>query len=157
MGAMASQISGVSTVEPFVQTQIKENIKAPRHWPLWGEFPVKGPVTRKLFPFDDVIVNICPGWRETKARCINWMQGNTVAYYLTCVWGRYSHHYHWTCCGCHPKNGPHLICRTSKEVSIAVIRKNNDRVYRKWSTEYLIQLNFKILWINIHGFKTSSF
>ena len=25
-------------VQPFVQVQIKENIKAPRHWPLWGEF-----------------------------------------------------------------------------------------------------------------------
>ena len=24
--------------QPFVQAQIKENIKAPRHWPLWGEF-----------------------------------------------------------------------------------------------------------------------
>ena len=23
--------------QPFVQTYIKENIKAPRHWPLWGE------------------------------------------------------------------------------------------------------------------------
>ena len=23
--------------KPFVQAQIKENIKAPRHWPLWGE------------------------------------------------------------------------------------------------------------------------
>ena len=22
----------------FIQVQIKENIKAPRHWPLWGEF-----------------------------------------------------------------------------------------------------------------------
>ena len=22
----------------FIQEQIKENIKAPRHWPLWGEF-----------------------------------------------------------------------------------------------------------------------
>ena len=22
----------------FIQAQIKENIKAPRHWPLWGEF-----------------------------------------------------------------------------------------------------------------------
>ena len=22
----------------FVQAQIKENMKAPRHWPLWGEF-----------------------------------------------------------------------------------------------------------------------
>ena len=24
--------------EPFIQAQIKENIKVLRHWPLWGEF-----------------------------------------------------------------------------------------------------------------------
>ena len=24
--------------QPLIQAQIKENIKAPRHWPLWGEF-----------------------------------------------------------------------------------------------------------------------
>ena len=24
--------------QPFIQAQIKENIKDPRHWPLWGEF-----------------------------------------------------------------------------------------------------------------------
>ena len=49
--------------QPFVQAQIKENIKAPRHWPLWGEStgdrwisPHKGPVTRKMFSFDDVIM-----------------------------------------------------------------------------------------------------
>ena len=24
--------------QPFIQAQIKENIKAPHHWPLWGEF-----------------------------------------------------------------------------------------------------------------------
>ena len=45
--------------QSFIQTQIKENIKAPRHWPLCGEFtgtPPKGPVTRKMFPFDDVIM-----------------------------------------------------------------------------------------------------
>ena len=48
----------------FIQTQIKENIKAPRHWPLCGEFTgdrwiprTNGrPVTRKMFPFDDVIM-----------------------------------------------------------------------------------------------------
>ena len=37
------------------------NIKALRRWPLCGEFtgyrlPHKGPVTRKMFPFDDVIM-----------------------------------------------------------------------------------------------------
>ena len=42
--------------QPFIQAQIKENIKAPRDWPLCGEFtgpgefPThKGPVTRKCF------------------------------------------------------------------------------------------------------------
>ena len=24
--------------QPFIEAQIKENNKAPRHWPLWGEF-----------------------------------------------------------------------------------------------------------------------
>ena len=24
--------------QPFIKAQIEENLKAPRHWPLWGEF-----------------------------------------------------------------------------------------------------------------------
>ena len=42
--------------QPFLQAQIKENFKAPRHWPLWGEFPgdwsiprTKGQSREKLF------------------------------------------------------------------------------------------------------------
>ena len=49
--------------QPFVQAQIKENIKALRHWPLWGEFtshPHKGPVAQKMFQFDDIIMNPLP-------------------------------------------------------------------------------------------------
>ena len=49
--------------QPFVQTQIKETIKAPRHWPfVWGihrwsvNSPHKGPVMWKMFPFDDVFM-----------------------------------------------------------------------------------------------------
>ena len=39
MDAIASQITSLTIVtQPFIQTQIKENIKAPRHWPLCGEF-----------------------------------------------------------------------------------------------------------------------
>ena len=38
--------------QPFIRVQIKENIKAPCHWPLC----VSSPVTRKMFPFDDVIM-----------------------------------------------------------------------------------------------------
>ena len=34
MGAIASPL----LTKPFIQTHIKENIKAPRHWPLCGEF-----------------------------------------------------------------------------------------------------------------------
>ena len=47
----------------FIQAQIKENTKAAHHWPLWGEFtndrcsPHKGPVTREMFSFDDVIMD----------------------------------------------------------------------------------------------------
>ena len=33
MAAMASQTTGIS----FVHGLVKESIKAPRHWPLWGE------------------------------------------------------------------------------------------------------------------------
>ena len=50
--------------QSFIQTQIKENIKAPRrvvglcagNSPLSLAFPHKGPVTRKMFPFDDATV-----------------------------------------------------------------------------------------------------
>ena len=39
MGAIASQITSLAIVtQPFIQMQIKENIKAPRHWPLCAEF-----------------------------------------------------------------------------------------------------------------------
>ena len=39
MSAMASQITSIWVfTRPFIQAQIKENIKALRHWPLWGEF-----------------------------------------------------------------------------------------------------------------------
>ena len=32
--------------QTFIQTQIKENIKAPRHWPLCGEFTGEFPTQR---------------------------------------------------------------------------------------------------------------
>ena len=51
--------------QPFIH--IKENIKAARHWPLWGGIhrglvhsPHKCPVTWKMFPFDDVIMKFEP-------------------------------------------------------------------------------------------------
>ena len=58
---MASQINGASIVcSIVVQAQPKEIIKTLRHWPLCeevtGELPAQRPVTRKMFPFDDVIM-----------------------------------------------------------------------------------------------------
>ena len=58
-------------LNPLFKAQLLENIKAPRHWPLWGKFigdrwPPPPPrkkggggavVTRKMFPFHDVIMN----------------------------------------------------------------------------------------------------
>ena len=65
MSPMASQITslaiGYSTVYSGTD-QRKHQSSASLHWPLWGEFtgdrwksPDKGSVTRKMFPFDDVI------------------------------------------------------------------------------------------------------
>ena len=58
MSAMVSQITSLTTVYWTVYSDA-ENIKASRHWPLWGEFtgefPHQESITRKMFPFDDVI------------------------------------------------------------------------------------------------------
>ena len=67
MGTVATQITSQPASrlfsQPFIQAQIKENTKVPRNWPFvrgihrWPvNSPHKGPVTRKLFPFDDVIM-----------------------------------------------------------------------------------------------------
>ena len=64
MGTMASQITCLKIVYSAVnQVQIKENIKALRHWPLTGgihwwlmNILHKWPVTRNIFPFDNIIM-----------------------------------------------------------------------------------------------------
>ena len=43
MSTIASQITSPTIVtQPIIQTQIKENIKGPHHWPLCGEFTGTG-------------------------------------------------------------------------------------------------------------------
>ena len=43
MGTMASLITSLTLfTQPFIRVQIKENIKAPRHWPLCWEFTGSG-------------------------------------------------------------------------------------------------------------------
>ena len=63
---MVSQITGIPTICWTVYSGAHQrNIEALRHWPLWVEstgdwwFPLtNGPVTRKMFPYDDVIMFI---------------------------------------------------------------------------------------------------
>ena len=59
MGAIASQITSLTIVYSTVYSGADQrNITAPRHWPLCGEFTGDRwiPVTRKMCPFDDVIM-----------------------------------------------------------------------------------------------------
>ena len=60
MGAVASQIT--SLTQSFIQAQIKESIKAPRHWPLCAG---TSPVTAE-FPTQMVsdAENISIWWRH---------------------------------------------------------------------------------------------
>ena len=69
MGAMASQITSLTIVYPTFYSgadQRKHQSSAPlafvreiNRWPV--NSPHKGPVTRKMFPFDDVIMSYDKG------------------------------------------------------------------------------------------------
>ena len=57
MSAKASQITSLTIVYSTVEAQFKENIKAPRHWPLWGEITGDRWIPRtKGSSVDDVIM-----------------------------------------------------------------------------------------------------
>ena len=59
MKAIASQITSLtSVIQPFIQAQMTENFKAPRHWPLTGEFLAQRASNAHFFPCDDVIMGI---------------------------------------------------------------------------------------------------
>ena len=47
--------------QPFIQTQIKENIKAPRHWPLCGEFTGTGEFPAQKASYAE---NVSIWWRH---------------------------------------------------------------------------------------------
>ena len=61
MGAIASQITSLTIVYSTIYSDEdqRKKFKAPRPWPLCGSLlnsPHKWQVTRKMFPFDDVIM-----------------------------------------------------------------------------------------------------
>ena len=88
--------SKLRITQPFIQTHINKNIKAPHHWPLCGEFtggggggggpvnsPHKWPVTRKMFPFDDVIMRAkhIPHQRQTWIHySLEWLSAYTISH-----------------------------------------------------------------------------
>ena len=65
MSTITSQIISLTIVYSSVYSGAdQKKCKAPRHWPLCGEFTgdqwilrINGPVTRNLFPFNDVIMD----------------------------------------------------------------------------------------------------
>ena len=77
MGKKASQIT--SLTQPFIQTHIKENIKAPRHWPLCGEFTGDRWIPAQMTSNAE---NVSIWWRhhDDTSRCISF-RGSTH-------WGR---------------------------------------------------------------------
>ena len=93
MSTMASQTTSLTIVYfVFVHAQIKENIKAPRHWHLWEKFtghrsPHKGPVTWKMFPFDNVIMEL-------------WVHADFITPFLSVAgfMGRAKRRYTWLIC-----------------------------------------------------------
>ena len=81
-------------IQPFVQVLVKENIKAPCHWPLRGEFtddgwvdsPHKGPVMRKMFPLDDVIMptSHCNSFEDRAP--VNFIYGCPISKWVAMTW-----------------------------------------------------------------------
>ena len=82
MSAMGSKtLSYPLCVQPFFHTQIKENIKAPRHWSLWGESTGDRwiPLTSNQIvwtPFHSMY--------ENSTLCTNWFvhQANTAGAFI---------------------------------------------------------------------------
>ena len=126
--------------QPFIEAQIKENIKAPRHWLcVWGihrwpvNSPHKWPVTRKMFPFDDVSMCMAiPTWR-----CRN------------------IHNWHHVCCW----NPILLMWNTfcfASQTAKQMLNSNIKTPLRKWMTYRVNMSNVHLLNRNIHIARANS-
>ena len=60
-------------IQPFIQTQIKENIKAPRHWPLCGEFTGTDEFPAQRASYAE---NVSIWWRHHEAFLLSFKQIN---------------------------------------------------------------------------------
>ena len=80
--------------QPFIQTQIKEKIKAPRHWPLCGEFTGTGefPAQRASY-----VENVSIWWRHHGyATALIWLC--KLCHYSRYCGNRFAVHSQCFCC-----------------------------------------------------------
>ena len=107
MGTVASQITSLIPLftQPFIQAQIKENIKAPRHWTLCGEFTGTGEFPAQRSSYAE---NISMWWRHHGFHVSHRVRASMCGYRLlyppvysgddvlhVAVW---SHNRHWLAC-----------------------------------------------------------
>ena len=74
--------------EPFNQTQIKESINAPRHWPLCGEFTGSGEFHTQRASYAE---NVSIWWRHHALFNVNTLRSISI-FLLWLRWGRYHKH-----------------------------------------------------------------
>ena len=87
---MASQITSVSSACPAVCSG-KENIKTPRHWPVWGEFTGDLKITRKIFPFTVIYNYDYLGQKTSRIMKYHSHLFSISIYSLLTHWGRVTH------------------------------------------------------------------
>ena len=76
MGTMASQITSLTIVySTVIQAQIKENIKAPSHWPLCREFTGTGEFPAQMASNTE---NVSIWWRHHGTKPNNLLQWPTL-------------------------------------------------------------------------------
>ena len=79
--------------QPFIQTQIKENIKAPRHWPLCGEFTGTGEFPAQRASNAE---NVSIWWRQHATSPLRWIhlchlqtgQNNNIRIQMTFIYSK---------------------------------------------------------------------
>ena len=89
--------------QSFIQAQIKENIKAPRHWPLWGEFTGDRWIPAQMASNAEnvsiclrhhaMVVVLLSSFLLTKEQCYVWMifVSHPLAYIRLCIYRDLQH------------------------------------------------------------------
>ena len=122
MGAMASQITSLAivylAVYPGADQRKRQSsaslafVRGIHRWPV--NSPHKGPVTRKMFPFDDVIMGLSPLSRQAITRAhagLSWM--GRLGTNLSKFYPKYKY-FRWMMyiCKCRLQNADPFLCRS---------------------------------------------